>query len=152
MDKSITLKIIAFLVFISTVSCNSQQKTRLIVHNLSHEIIDSLYVWDIFSGKTERIYNVKINERIVREYNYDRSKLPPKGEHSLLGLVVFKKDYYYQNDNGLIGFPMSFVEDNYDFYIRDNGVFTITNFNPPTPHPKTEITKFKLYNPNMIYK
>lgn len=122
------------------------------IHNLSQEVIDSIYVGDIFSGKTNRYYNVQINEKIIIEYNYDRSKLPPKGEHSLLGLVVFKKKYYYHNDNGLIGFPMSFIEDNYNFFIYSNGISTTKEFNPPMPHDKADITKFNLYSKNIKFK
>jgi 5-deoxy-D-glucuronate isomerase len=141
MDKSVKFFHTLVIILIIT-SCTGQKKSKLTVTNYTNHTIDSLKIGNILNNKAEKIYNLKSNDSINRVYNYDSYNLP-KGDHTVIGLTVFIKDFYYHQTNGYIGFPFSKVEDNYEFYIYDYGIVTKKDLKPIYPAEKYKVSEFK---------
>lgn len=70
-----------------------------------------------------------------KNFNYKR------GERLSSSLIVFKNDYYYVSEGGLIDIPYAYLKENYNYYIYDSYVTTIRDFKPENIPAKNKISE-----------
>lgn len=137
-----SIKIFFLTLIISSLhSCIGQSKTALKIINCSNNTIDSIQVWNVIQNKEEKLYSLKINDTIRKELNFNYFTLP-RGENVVFGLIVFHKNFYFDETAGFIGFPGSTIDANYSFYIYDDGVTLEKDYvqkNPDIKHPYSEL-------------
>lgn len=120
MDKSI--KFSSFLLLLlSFLACSCQTKTKITITNKSNLQIDSIWVNDILRKNKKIIKPIDKNFFYEEMFIYEKSEIP-RGETNVFGLIVFCKDFYFDRTAGFIGFPTAYIEDEYHFYITDDGI------------------------------
>ena len=126
--------ILSLLLGIIAASCSAQEDVsiKLTIHNESGKVLDSIAVYDLFKGNTT-FYNIQPDSVIVKEF-VNKASMLPKGESVVFYLYAFDKNYFYSMSNGLIGFPTSYLKDEYHFYIYDTYIANKEGYVPPEGH------------------
>lgn len=123
-------------------SCNSQEKNiKMKIVNKSNTTYDSLKVY-FYSTKDTVIKNFKPNDIVERNIKLE-NYTDPSGEKLVTFLLAFKDDYYYYCENGIIGFPYSNLENEYNYFVYDDFVTTKDNFAPTWKPEKKKISDIK---------
>lgn len=130
------------IIFLIVTSCNSQDHTiKMRIENKSKIAYDSLRIY-FYSTKDTIIKNFKPNDVIIRKINL-KNFTDPSGERLVTSLYAFKDDYYYFCENGIIGFPYSKLENEYNYFIHDDFITTKENFAPDFKPEKKKTSEFR---------
>jgi len=128
-------------------SCSFAQNFEVTVRvaNLSSVEYDSIELY-VYPDKIQTLYKFKPGDSLIKTFEYKNFKYR-RGEDVSSVLQVYKDDYYFFEEAGLIDIPYAFLEDNYNYFIY-NGYATTQKglklINKPEKHKISEIPKESL--------
>jgi len=142
------ISILTFIILsILHTSCSFAQDFEVTVRvaNLSAVEYDSIRIY-CYPDKSEMLYKFKPGDSLIKIFEYRNFKYK-KGEQLSSSLIVFKDDYYYMTEAGLIDIPYAFLEDNYNYFIYDGYATTqkgLKLINKPEKYKISEMPKESL--------
>jgi len=128
--KNIIFLVSGVLLSIALMSCvfRSDFDVEVTIENVSDITYDSVAV-NIYPDKDTTFYNVKPKQKLVKVFKY-RDFTYSRGERNACAVGAYKDDYYYVGSDGLIDTPYALLQDEYKFYIWDNGLHTHKDIRP----------------------
>lgn len=139
--KNLLFIFFTLIILLIVTSCNSQDHNiTMRIENKSKVTYDSLRIY-FYSTEDTIIKNFEPNDIVIRKINL-KNFTDPCREELVTSLCAFKDDYYYFRENGLIGFPYSKLENEYNYFVYDDYVTTKEGHTPTFKRGKKKISEF----------